>query len=78
MAEYVTTLKVTNDVAKRGVKVTLLSHNIIIFKMNLNFPAHIGLRSILTQDEGLREWLLQGVERNRRIFPTLMKKTLNF
>ena len=32
---------------------------------------------ILTEDEEMRSWLLQGVERCRRQFPNMKKKTLN-
>ena len=33
--------------------------------------------TILTQDEKMRDWLLQGVELNRRMYPDFNIKTLN-
>ena len=57
--QVVQTIKTTNDVAERGVK--LISD----------------YATILTKDEGMRQWLLQGVEKNRRRYKNMNKSTLN-
>ena len=57
--DFVTTLKVTNDVAERGVKLAT------------------DFATMLTRDDEMREKLLQGVERCRRIYPELTKAVLN-
>ena len=57
--DFVKTVKVTNDVAERGVK------------MASDFV------TILTNDDEIRALLLQGVGRNRRLFPKFQKKVLN-
>ena len=57
--DYVRTVKVTNDVAERGVK--LMAE----------------YASILTTDDELRPLILQGVERNRKMFPSFKKSVLN-
>ena len=57
--QFVKTVKVTNDVAERGVKLAA------------------DYATILTKDEEIRDKLLQGVERCRRLFPNFKKQTLN-
>ena len=57
--EFVRTVKVTNDVAERGVKLAA------------------DYATILTKDDEIRDRLLQGVERCRRLFPDFKKQTLN-
>ena len=59
MRDYVRTVKVTNDVAERGVKLMA------------------DYASILTTDDELRPLILQGVERNRKMFPNFKKSVLN-
>ena len=59
MRDYVRTVKVTNDVAERGVKLMA------------------DYASILTADDDMRPLILQGVERNRRMFPNFKKSVLN-
>ena len=56
---FVSSVKVTNDVAERGVKLA-------------TDYAHI-----LTKDDEMRQVILQGVERSRKMFPDFRKKTLN-
>ena len=57
--QFVRTVKVTNDVAERGVKLAA------------------DYATILTKDDEIRDRLLQGVERCRRLFPDFKKQTLN-
>ena len=57
--EFVRTVKVTNDVAERGVKLAA------------------DYATILTKDDEIRDRLLQGVERCRRLFPDFKKQILN-
>ena len=59
MRDYIRTVKVTNDVAERGVKIMA------------------DYASILTVDDDMRPLILQGVERNRRMFPSFKKSVLN-
>ena len=56
---FVTTVKVVNDTAERGVKLAE------------------DYATILTQDDAMRAMILQGVERNRAMYPDFMKSTLN-
>ena len=57
--DFVITVKVTNDVAERGVKMA------------------IDYATLLTKDDKMRDMILQGVEKSRRSFPDMRKKTLN-
>ena len=57
--EFVRTVKVTNDVAERGVKMAS------------------DYATLLTKDDTMRAWILQGVEKSRRTYPDFKKETLN-
>ena len=52
-------MKVTNDVAERGVKMAS------------------DYATLLTKDDRMRDMILQGVEKSRRSFPDMRKKSLN-